>query len=177
MPEELLQRMRDIHYPDVPGWFPPAPGWWVLAGLLILVIGWLARLWRKRSLGRAPYAIALRLLERANAEQHAGTLTAREYLEESNQILKRLLIHVRHNSSAVSASGDIWLFELDRLHGSTDFSSGPGQVLGAGRYARKVTSEFVELHTLLVSLIETLRDSADTIPEHEATTNKQEELA
>ena len=101
MPEELLQRMRDIHYPDAPGWFPPAPGWWIVAALLIALLVLAVRYLRKRSSNRAPYAMALQLLEQANTAQRAGTLAPRAYLDESNQILKRLLIHVRHNLSLI----------------------------------------------------------------------------
>ena len=87
MPEELLQRMRDIHYPEAPGWFPPAPGWWFLLLLLLLAIGYALYRWRKRRAQRAPYAEALRLLEEATVQLNNSQLDSREYLDLS-------LIHI-----------------------------------------------------------------------------------
>ena len=167
MPEELLQRLRDIHYPDAPGWFPPAPGWWILAALFLAVLVVLALAWRKRSSARAPYVAALKLLDDAQSKRLAGTLTARAYLDESNQILKRLLIHIRHNSAAVSASGAHWLLELDRLDASTQFTNGPGAALGASRYAREVPDEQAELHKLLIGLITRLRNGPESTAQTE----------
>jgi len=43
MNPDLLSQLRDIHAaPQVP-WWPPAPGWWVLALLLLITLGWLGR--------------------------------------------------------------------------------------------------------------------------------------
>lgn len=165
MPEELLQRMRDIHYPDAPGWFPPAPGWWLLGAVLLAVALWIAWRLRARTQSRAPYAVALQLLEQANNRQRTGELDARDYLDESNQILKRLLIHIRHNPNAVSASGLPWLAELDRLHGGNQFTQGPGAVLGTQRYAREVPSDFAQLHKLLTTLVKRLRDTPQDTPQ------------
>lgn len=43
MNPDLLSQLRDIHSaPEVP-WWPPAPGWWVLAVLLLVALGWFLR--------------------------------------------------------------------------------------------------------------------------------------
>ena len=55
MPPELLQKMRDIHYPGDPSWFPPAPGWWLVAALLIAALIWLYRRFYRYRRDRAPY--------------------------------------------------------------------------------------------------------------------------
>lgn len=157
MPEELLQRMRDIHYPDAPGWFPPAPGWWLLAALLLAGLVWVAWWWRQRQQLRAPYAQALLLLEGAQQRFSAGTLSPRDYLDYCNQILKRLLVHVRHNPAAVAASGSTWLAELDRLHGGNQFTRGPGQALGDARFAPTAPQIAQELPALLTVFVRRLR--------------------
>ena len=74
---ELLARLRDLHAPPEPPWWPPAPGWW-LALLLALVLTALAvrvlrprwRRWRlRRRLLAALQAIARR--HEAGAPPHA----------------------------------------------------------------------------------------------------------
>ncbi|MEP6880575.1 MAG: DUF4381 domain-containing protein, partial [Dokdonella sp.] len=34
--------LRDIHLPADPSWWPPAPGWWILAAILLGVTIWAA---------------------------------------------------------------------------------------------------------------------------------------
>ncbi len=45
-PSELP--LRDIHLPDPVAWWPPAPGWWVLAAILLLCAIMAIRQWRRR---------------------------------------------------------------------------------------------------------------------------------
>jgi hypothetical protein len=48
--QAALEQLRDIRLPDPIGWWPLAPGWWALAGLLLLAIaatlGW-SVLWKR----------------------------------------------------------------------------------------------------------------------------------
>jgi len=45
-----LENLRDIHSPPPVSFWPPAPGWWILALLIILGIvgGWLFYRWQKK---------------------------------------------------------------------------------------------------------------------------------
>jgi len=159
VPEELLQRMRDIHYPADPGWFPPAPGWWLVLLLIIAVAIWLSLMWRARQRARAPYAAALALLADAQQREAGGELATRDYLDLCNQILKRLLVHVRHNDLAVAASGSAWLAELDRLHGGNQFATGAGKALGNSRFAPEAPSAAPGLHKLLTAFVRRLQSN------------------
>ena len=56
-----LSALRDIHLPEAVAFWPPAPGWWVVAGalLLALCLGW--AWWRRRR--RSVRRLALRELD------------------------------------------------------------------------------------------------------------------
>lgn len=43
MNPDLLSQLRDIHAAPAVPWWPPAPGWWVLAFLLLFLLTWLGR--------------------------------------------------------------------------------------------------------------------------------------
>jgi hypothetical protein len=160
VPPELLQRLRDIHYPTQPHWFPPAPGWWLLLLLVAAGCGWLLRTYLRRRTRIAPYQAALALLDETNLALRAGTLSTREYLDKNNDILKRLLVHVRSEPEAGPASGRSWLKFLDDLNGGSQFSDGPGIALGETRFQRDLPAEFGELHGLLTSFVHRLASPA-----------------
>jgi len=39
MNPDPLAPLRPLHLPDQIGWWPPAPGWWLLAGVAAVVLG------------------------------------------------------------------------------------------------------------------------------------------
>ena len=57
---ELLARLRDVHPPAAPSWWPPAPGWWLAAALAIalgvLLVRYAPAWWRRLRLRRRLFA-------------------------------------------------------------------------------------------------------------------------
>jgi len=53
-PQDPLAELRDLAQVEAIPFWPPAPGWWILASLIILAVVFGLRIWRKRYL-RAAY--------------------------------------------------------------------------------------------------------------------------
>ena len=123
--EEVAERIRDIRLPAPDFWWPPAPGWWLLGVMLLLLalaIG--GYLWRGRALRRQ----ALGELEkiRHGFEQQGDT---RALAMALNVLLRRVAMAKRSREEVASLQGRAWLELLDRLGGRQMFSQGVGEAL------------------------------------------------
>ena len=87
MENDPLLQLRGVHLPPDPAWWPPAIGWWLVALLTILAIGWVIyraiAAYKSRAPGRAARA---RLIELHLAQQN-GSISPQEYLHLGNERL------------------------------------------------------------------------------------------
>lgn len=64
-PQDPLANMRDIHLPDPVGWWPPAPGWWLLLLLALATLAfslvWLIKCYRSNRYRREALVILIQL--------------------------------------------------------------------------------------------------------------------
>jgi len=153
MASDELQKLRDIHLPDVPGWWPPAPGWWLLAVLLLAAVVWLGWQARRRYRRRLPLQHGRRLYAHIHARYRAGELSGPAYLNASNELLKRVLIHGLGNDAARRASGEPWLRLLDGYLGEPAFTRGPGRALGDDRFRPDGAADPDAVHPLVERLL------------------------
>jgi hypothetical protein len=136
MPEAQQLALRDIHLPDAVSWWPPAPGWWALAGLVIvlLVVLWALRAWRRRRrLRNDAIAELARICD--DFEHHDDEL---RLVRELSVLLRRIAISYYPRSDVAALTGDAWLRFLDEsshLHVQAQgFLNGAGKVLNTGPY-------------------------------------------
>ncbi|MFN3843217.1 MAG: DUF4381 domain-containing protein [Rehaibacterium terrae] len=118
-----LPPLRDIHLPPEPGLWPPAPGWWVLIALALIVVVALARrtlrAWRRRRRRRV-------LL----TEFDATLAAARDAAEEAAALSSLLRRAARLRDPAAAAlAGEAWLRFLDGDDPRRAFSQGAGRAL------------------------------------------------
>lgn len=95
--------LRDIHLPSA-AWWPPAPGWWLLAGLVLLMI--VAGVWlAKRRTRQRPLRVALQEVDRL-AARFAHDRDTVALVEDASRLLRRVARKV--DPDAASASGEAW---------------------------------------------------------------------
>ncbi|WP_462320287.1 DUF4381 domain-containing protein [Halochromatium sp.] len=123
--------LRDIHLPAEPGFWPPAPGWWLLFGLLLALAFWLGRLgWRRYQQLRRRRGIFGELDQLQNAGLQGPALIA-----AVSALLKRVALSRYPRTEVAALTGGAWLEFLDRTGGDGRFTGGAGKLLAQGAYA------------------------------------------
>ena len=110
--EENALPLRDLHLPDPIGWWPLAPGWWVVLVLLAAGLAWLAWRWYRAWQFEAPRRHALRELARLEAEylEHRNPVTLGKALSE---LLRRGMLAYAPRGDMAGLTGEAWLAWLD----------------------------------------------------------------
>lgn len=108
MNPDLLSQLRDIHTaPPVP-WWPPAPGWWVLSVLLMVLLVWVGR----RLL--AGYRVRQRRKQMLAWVDHLNVtidpqLQPQAYLATLNRIFKLVALRAYPESHCAAMAGPDWV--------------------------------------------------------------------
>ncbi|MEL7310386.1 MAG: DUF4381 domain-containing protein [Pseudomonadota bacterium] len=128
--------LRDIHEPAAIGWWPLGPAWWVLLGLLIIVLVSAVVWWHKSTRLQ-------RLATHSLSERIRGWRTHRDdqrLLAELSEWLRRVSIAAHGRPQVASLVGDEWRAFLDRGLAGAPFSSLPGSLLIDAAYRTGVPS-------------------------------------
>lgn len=132
-----LAELRGYHPPEPVSWWPPAPGWWLLAlliaGLLALLLVWALRAWRRRRRLRAAPQAALEELAALRAA-HARYGDAIAFARGLSRLLRRYALTRYPRRAVAGLSGEAWLAFLDAHGGAGRFQAGPGRDLLVAPY-------------------------------------------
>jgi len=138
MDSDPLGALADIHLPEEVGFWPLAPGWWlVLAVLLGLAIWGLVVLGRRLHRLRLRHAAVTELEHcRARLQSAADTETARiDFLSEVNAVLRRVALAHYPRNTVAGLTGREWL-EFLRSHGDLKaLDEQSARALSEGRFA------------------------------------------
>lgn len=148
-PGSAALQLRDIHLPPAAPFWPPAPGWWVVAFAVLLLLAWVGALaWRRRRLARARRRI---LGELAALEADFTRERSSERLAMISVLLRRLALSRYPRERVAGLAGTDWLRFLDESGGNGQFAAGPGRVLAAAPYRRSIPHDMdIEAFSRLV---------------------------
>jgi hypothetical protein len=120
--------LRDLHLPDPVGWWPPAPGWWVLLALAVLGAVLLLRHALRSRGGAVARRRALKELGRLTAdyESHRDAVAFSSHL---SQLLRRTMLAYAPRREVAGLTGEAWLAWLDRDFDEPLFASDTGRKL------------------------------------------------
>jgi len=109
-PEDLIALLEPLREPLPVHWWPPAPGWWLLALLVIIAAVALWRMWRERSRRLAPLRAA------ADELKHLGeNATAPDVVVTGVAMLLRRVAIAVAGDNATAQTGPQWISYLNGL--------------------------------------------------------------
>lgn len=146
-----LAELRDLASPEVISLWPLAPGWWVLAALVLASVYLMSRKIQKTRRARVYQREAVSEIS-IHWQQYLDEQDVSQYLQNLSNLLKRTALSAYPASNAASASGDTWLAFLDSTLPTTvsgnRFQSDIGQLLITGPYRKHIDTNPAELHSL-----------------------------
>ena len=121
--------LHDIHGAPPPAFWPPAPGWWILA--LIVLIAFCVISWRLYRAWRQHHQEARILSELNNLADNSPE----QFATEVSTLLRRVALMRYTRQEVAPLNGEAWLAFLDRTGGNGEFVHGAGNVLAIVPYA------------------------------------------
>lgn len=151
--------LRDIHLPDPIGWWPPAPGWWILLGIALVALAFALVAHVRRRHQRA----ALKVLRRIGERLRLGEEPSR-CLATVSTVMRRFAMSAASNPVLVAGLvGRPWLSYLDSRWDRQTFSTGVGRALTVAPYlppAAASASEASALTALCIDWVKAQRPGA-----------------
>ena len=128
----LLSQLRDIHGAGDPGWWPPAPGWWVLFLISAVLIAYFLKAIYKKWLARRRRQVLLAALDGINKEIDASE-SPHEYLASLNRLFRVVALRAFPDTPCARLQGEEWVQFIHALM-PDGTASEPLSVLANGPY-------------------------------------------
>ena len=128
-----LAALRDLHTAAPPEFWPPAPGWWLLALIALILLLFLGLKIKRLLRFRKQRHEVLSLLNQAAANYSDQPI---ELATNISKVLRRVAIRQFPVKDVASLTGNDWLKFLDQTGGNGQFRSGPGAVIATAPYGQ-----------------------------------------
>ena len=148
--------LKDLHLPEAIGWWPLAPGWWLVIALLAIGLGLLLRAGLRRRSRGAARRHALGQLQHCRSA-YADHGNPMQLGIEVSEILRRTMLAYAPRADVAGLTGDEWLEWLDRDLAEPRFSQGAGRGLLELPYRDPAKADEVDIDNLLAVVQERLK--------------------
>ncbi|RUR18386.1 DUF4381 domain-containing protein [Legionella sp. km535] len=115
-----LAQLKDIHLPDPIGWWPLAPGWYVLMSMMFLLIIGIAYWSYKRHINGLAKRKALGLLH-IYKENYLKDRNVQIASARISELLRRVALVYFPRAEVASIHGDDWIDFLNKSSKNIDF--------------------------------------------------------
>jgi hypothetical protein len=105
---DLLAQLRDIHGAPAAPWWPPAPGWWVLALLVAIGLFYVVRYASKRHQQKQRRLQLTRFVDRVTQEVDPAA-APQEYLASLNRVFKIVALRAFPENHCALMQGAEWV--------------------------------------------------------------------
>ena len=111
-PQDPLANLHPLREPDLIGWWPLAPGWWLLLVTVLLGLATLAYFLVRRYRANAYRRRALSQLHVLH-EEYLADADASRYITRTNALLKSVALRAYPPRQVAANSGEEWLAFLN----------------------------------------------------------------
>jgi hypothetical protein len=118
--QAILTKLHDIKLPSPIGWWPLAPGWYLLLALILILITVLIYLARRAYLNARPKRQALQLLE-AYKQEYQREHNSQACSMKISELLRRVALVYFPREEVASLQGEAWLNFLTKTSKKIDF--------------------------------------------------------
>ncbi len=132
-PQDPLANLHPLREPELIGWWPLAPLWWLLIAIALLCLAGLLYVVVKRYRANAYRRQGLAQLQ-ALHRQYLSEKNTSQYVAQTNALLKSVALHCYPRREVAASNGRQWLtFLNDRMNAAEQFQ--PDFVTAAYRKA------------------------------------------
>ena len=148
-PQDPLAALNPLREPAMIGWWPLAPGWWVLIALFITAIAVLCYILRKRHKNNAYRRLALLQLKEINTKLETGdpdSTTVHIAITATNALLKTVALRVFPRHDIAALSGSAWLdFLNSTTRNNTETATFPAEFANAAYQKQKLNLDMQQI--------------------------------
>jgi hypothetical protein len=163
LPPDVLAQLRDLQTPEATSWWPPAPGWWVVALLVVLALAALVWAWRRRNArlaGRREAEASLQRLYEGWQASAKDDSDAACYAQGVLVLLRQIAIHMIGRQEIARSTGAAFIARLNALS-ATPLPSEIGLALHEASYRPGQGFDVDAFHPGLESFVEGLEGRRD----------------
>ena len=129
-----LSELRDLALPQAVSWWPPAPGWWIVAAVAVTATFFAVQAVRRTM--RSPQRAGRRELE-VIEKQFFASGNAEACLVAISTLLRRVALARHEHTEVAGLTGERWLEFLDSTGATNEFTRAQATALTAAPYQKQ----------------------------------------